>query len=615
MMFHWELTFVQVLERYGYDVTYASNLDFLRHLDLLEGIGAFVAAGHDEYWPAEERAQVDRALASGGTSLAYFGANGGYWRVRFLSGASGALLRTMVCFKGEAGDPMPGSTVRYRDEPNAQPENALFGTMYDGWQLIPFPLTVSNPAHWIYAGTNLRAGDLLHGLVGNEFDRIFENGYSPGGLEVSAEGPVVTAEGVPSKAQVVSRTLPSGRLVFSAGTFYWSLALSDDPELRDGRVERMTVNVLERALDHRRPPRAFPPVTGPSPNSPAPSGVWAAKVEPVAGVAGVSGYQDGPGVSAQFDGPTGLAVTALEQVVVAEAGGNRIRLIENDLARTVRTIAGNGLLGLRDGPGAQAMFRRPTGVAIGPDGAAYVADSDNHLIRRVELSPPYTVSTYAGSTRVQGYVDGPAGQARFRRPTALAFDGVGNLFVADQANHLIRKIDGITREVTTVAGSGGIGFADAPVGTQATFNNPSAIAVGASGALYVYGGGYALLRRIAPAAPHAVSTVAGAGPARFGFADGPGTQARFRAQMGLAASPAGDLFLADTANYRIRKILPGADAASTQVLTIAGTGRQGTALGSGDVADLVAPAGVAVGPSGRIYVSDSYNQVIRVITR
>ncbi len=102
------LAFAQFIEKSGYDVTYASNLDFLRNPALLEGIGAFVVGGHDEYWPAEERAQVDAVLGTGKTSLAYFGANGAYWRIRLEPDAQGHPLRTVVCFKGIGGDPHAG---------------------------------------------------------------------------------------------------------------------------------------------------------------------------------------------------------------------------------------------------------------------------------------------------------------------------------------------------------------------------------------------------------------------------------------------------------------------------------------------------------------------------
>src|SRR5207302_10754490 len=123
-----------------------------------------------------------------------------------------------------------------------------------------------------------------------------------------------------------------------------------------------------------------------------------------------------------------------------------------------------------------------------------------------------------------------------------------------------------------------------------------------------------VLRRIA-AGPGAVSTIAGAGQRLFGDRDGAGDTARFRAQMGMVITSAGELLLADTANYRVRKVIPGADAHSTQVLTVAGSGRQGTRLGAADQSDLVAPTGLALLPNNAVLVSDSFNNVIRLIQR
>jgi DNA-binding beta-propeller fold protein YncE len=612
----WEYHFARFPEQHGYDVTYASNLDFERHVGLLNGIGMFVHGGHDEYWTPQQREQVDQALASGQMSLGHFGGNGAYWRVRMLSSSEGRPLRTLVCYRNAVERaPLPGRTVRFRDEPDPHPENALFGTQYDGWQLIPFPLVVSSPSHWLFAGTGLTRGTQLHGLLGYEFDRTMDNGFTPPGLQTSMDSPVVTAEGVPSRSQVVDRTLPSGRLVFSAGTIYWPLALSEDPELHDSRVARMTLNVLERGLAHRRAPRTLASASGPVPRQPEPRAVWASRVEALAGQEGPGGFRDGAGAQALFLGPTGVAVTPLGQVVVADTGNNRIRLIDVDRERTVRTLAGNGLPGLRDGEGEQAMFRRPTGVAVGPEGAIYVADSDNHNIRRLEQDGTgWRVSTYAGGMRQAGYRDGPAEDARFRRPTALAMDALGNLYVADQAGNRIRMVTAGTRQVVTVAGTGRAGFADSPSGLQAIFNNPSALSVGPAGELYVLDANQRV-RRVSADAVRSVTTLAGRERGPLGFADGRGDEARFRAQMGMAVTASGEVLLADTANYRIRKLVPGKDAATSQVYTLAGSGLLGTRLGTGDVADIVAPTGLAVAPNGSVVISDSGNNVVRVMVR
>jgi hypothetical protein len=147
-------------------------------------------------------------------------------------------------------------------------------------------------------------------------------------------------------------------------------------------------------------------------------------------------------------------------------------------------------------------------------------------------------------------------------------------------------------------------------------NNPSAIVVGAGGELYVFDGGNQKLKRISADPTRAVTTLAGRADVGQGFADGPGTQARFRAQLGMACTPEGALLIADTANFRLRQVVPGTDAASTWVTTVAGSGRLGTALGTGAEAELSIPAGVAVMPDGASYlVTDAFNNLIRRVVR
>jgi hypothetical protein len=123
------------------------------------------------------------------------------------------------------------------------------------------------------------------------------------------------------------------------------------------------------------------------------------------------------------------------------------------------------------------------------------------------------------------------------------------------------------------------------------------------------------VRRITPTPAHPVEMIAGQEEYSFGYEDGPGTQARFRAQMGMVVLAGGEVLLADTANFRLRKIVPGTGAADTLVYTVAGSGRIGTRLGSVEEADLAAPTGLAVLPDTRILVSDSFNNTLRVMTR
>ncbi len=611
-----EHSFVRFLEKNGYDVTYSTGADFVRFSDLLNGIGLLAIAGHDEYWTVEERTQIDAALASGGTSLAYFSANGCFWRVRYTPDRHGNPLRTLVCYKGDPRlDPIPNSTIRFRDPPNARPENQLFGVMYESWQQVRFPHVVGDPTHWLYEGTGLAAGDKLPNLVGVEFDRLFPDYDTPADTRVISESPVVTEQGTASVAHAVERNLPAGNTVFAAGTITWSDGLNPDlPETVDDRVAQMTRNVLERGLVHRRARR---PSTAGSIRARAPvtDGRWAAAVEAFAGVARRRGWADGPATGAQFSGPTGLASLPSGQVLVADTNNHRIRLIDTDSQRTVRTIAGNGVAGFGNGSGAQAMFRKPNALAIAPDGAILVADSENHVIRRIENNPPnWTVTVYAGTPETPGFADGAALSARFNRPTGIAFDRAGNLYVAEVGGNRVRMIRADTREVTTYAGNGAFGWRDAPSGIDAQFSAPSALAVAPTGEVFVLDAYLQYLRRISPRDGHPVDTIAGSPYSADGDTDGIGSQARFRAQLGMVALPSGEILLADSANFRIRKLIPGADAASTRVYTIAGSGQSGTRLGRGDVADIVAPTGLALAPNGNVIVSDSYNHVIRLIT-
>jgi len=343
---------------------------------------------------------------------------------------------------------------------------------------------------------------------------------------------------------------------------------------------------------------------------------WVSSVSPFAGSAGSSGWSDGPGDTALFSRPSTLASTPTGQIVIADAGNQVIRLVGADPARTVSTIAGTGSPGTTDGvPGAQAMFNKPNGLAVASDGTIYVVDSENQVIRRIENNPPtYFVSTYAGAMQQAGFVDSTDPlAARFNWPVALAIDSQDNLYVAEIRGNRIRMIRAGTRQVITYAGNGGSDSVDADAGINASFSAPSALAVAPTGEVYVLDGYTQYIRRISAVGAHRVDTIAGAFSAAVGHIDGAGTWARFRGQLGMAVTTAGEVLLADTGNYRIRKIVPGDSSDSTRVTTIAGSGRAGTRLGSGDVSDIPAPAGLAITPDQRLIVSDSFNNVLRQI--
>lgn len=191
---------------------------------------------------------------------------------------------------------------------------------------------------------------------------------------------------------------------------------------------------------------------------------------------GVAGYLDGPGATAKFNGPKGIAVDAIGNVYVGEGNGLRIRKI--DVAGNVTTIAGTGVFGYLDGPGTTAMFGVPTALAVDAVGNIYVGDVSH--IRKIDVMN--NVTTYAGSG-LAGFADGPALSATFASAEGIAIDAAGNLYIADATNHRIRKIT-TAGMVSTLAGSGAYGYLDGAAST-AQFHTPNGVAVDAVGNVYV----------------------------------------------------------------------------------------------------------------------------------
>ncbi len=217
-----------------------------------------------------------------------------------------------------------------------------------------------------------------------------------------------------------------------------------------------------------------------------------------------------------------------------------------------------------------------------------------------------TITQFAGATGNAGSADGSASTARFTSPAAVAVDASGNVFVVESVNNTLRLITALG-DVTTLAGSAGVSGGTDGTGSAASFKTPSGVAVDTGGNLYVADYGNHTIRRINSAG--VVTTFAGLAGAS-GSADGTGAAARFSSPAGVAVDGAGNVYVADTANSTIRKITPGG-----VVSTLAGTaGSFGSADGTGAAARFFLPFGVAVDSGGTVYVADTYNQVIRVVT-
>jgi sugar lactone lactonase YvrE len=331
-------------------------------------------------------------------------------------------------------------------------------------------------------------------------------------------------------------------------------------------------------------------------------------VTTLAGSVGIAGAGDGTGAAATFFGPQGIAVDASGNIFVADEGNNAIRKVAPDGdVTTVAGLAGESGAGSSDGSPSAARFYSPAGIAVDTSGNLYVADLDNNTIRLVVQSG--NVTTLAGTAGVTGSADGAGPAAEFNEPSAVALDAAGNVYVADAGNGSIRKINPAAVVTTFVGSAGSIGSTDGAggAGGSARFNNPSGVCVDSSGAVYVADTNNDTIRKILPGGR--VSTLAGT-PGVAGSSDGVGGNASFNGPFGVSVDSSGDVYVSDSNNNTIRKI-----SAAGAVTTLAGKpGLLGSADGTGSAARFADPRGIAVDGSGNLYVGDTGNNTLRKIS-
>lgn len=310
-------------------------------------------------------------------------------------------------------------------------------------------------------------------------------------------------------------------------------------------------------------------------------------IRTLAGSTSGGGFADGFGVFSRFSVPRAIAADATGNLWVADTANHVIRRIT--LAGEVVTIAGEpGVAGFADGTASAARFRFPSGIAVDPvTGLIWISDKDNQVIRR--MTPTGTVTTIAGEPGVAGSADAQGTAAKFAYPRGLVVDNSGIAYVADTQNQAIRRVtpDGI---VTTFAGKLLTSGSMDGVGSGAWFRSPSDIARDpTTGNFYVTDTGNHRIRKITPDAT--VTTFAGN---VAGDRDDTGTAAAFRSPWGLDVDTSGNVYVADHDNHKVRRITPS---------------RAVTTLASG----FNHPSGVAFAPDGAIYVSDGFNHAIRRI--
>ncbi|HEX4382288.1 MAG TPA: N,N-dimethylformamidase beta subunit family domain-containing protein [Myxococcales bacterium] len=313
-------------------------------------------------------------------------------------------------------------------------------------------------------------------------------------------------------------------------------------------------------------------------------------------------------------GPTGVAQLPDGSFVVADAQAHRIWRVDSTGAVSPYAGDGNG-----DGnplfdnrPGLQVRFFQPTAVLADPVGNVYVADTHNNVIRKIANDPQHTVTTLAGAFLVGDYADGPGAQARFIDPMGMDFLDATHLVIADSGNQAIRVLDLTTNSVSTLAISHFGDDLDGPA-SIASFYYPTAVAVAPDQRVFFLASSTGKLKVIGADADHSVTTLVGPGiDTNVGFADGSGNDAKMQPQAGLLWNN-GTLLISDSANQRLRIVTPGTDSNSTRVQTWAGTGDMASVDGAAQSASFEVPLGMAFGKDGLVYVTDGAAGTLRAV--
>ncbi len=318
--------------------------------------------------------------------------------------------------------------------------------------------------------------------------------------------------------------------------------------------------------------------------------------------AGFSG-DGGPATGASLNRPSAVFVDGEGDLYIADTNNHRIRKVASD---TMITITGNGTEGFSGdgGPAVSASLNTPHGIFVDGEGNLYIADTRNHRVRKVSSSG--TITTIAGNG-TEGFSGdgGPAASASLNRPHGVFVDGEGVLYIADTNNHRIRKV--VSDTISTVAGNGARGFSgDGGPATQASLNGPVDIVADSTGALYISDRSNNRVRMVVS---DTITTVAGSGADGFSGDGGPATSASLSGPRGISLDGEGNLYIVDRKNHRIRKV------ASDTITTIAGNGARGFSGDGGPAADasLNFPRDVFADGADTLYIADRENHRIRKV--
>jgi trimeric autotransporter adhesin len=322
------------------------------------------------------------------------------------------------------------------------------------------------------------------------------------------------------------------------------------------------------------------------------------------GTSGFSG-DDGAAATASLSEPFGLAVDAVGNFYIADTSNHRVRKV--DTSGMIATVAGNGTEGFSGDSGAAtgATLNTPMGVAVDTAGNLYIADAFNNRIRKVSATGVITTVAGNGDARFSGD-HAAATSASLSAPFGVAVDKAGNLYIADTSNHRVRKVDS-SGMIATVAGNGTESFSgDGGAATHASLNFPTGVTVDRAGDLFITDQSNHRIRKVNTSG--VITTVAGNGNPGFSGDHAAATSASLNLPIGTAVDAAGTFYIADMSNHRIRKV-----STDGTVTTVAGNGIGGFS-GDGNAATratLNSPGGVAVDAAGNLYIADSFNNRIR----
>lgn len=450
------------------------------------------------------------------------------------------------------------------------------------------------------------AGNGTFGYSGDNGAAVLAALYSPSGITVDSGGDIYIADSFNNRIRKVTASTGIITTIAGAGISGYTgdngPATSASLAYPRGVVEDAEGNILIVDTNNSRIRRID-----------ATTGV----ISTIAGVSvgsygGAYAGDDGPAAFALFSGPESVAVDTVGNIIIADTTNHRIRKVDA-LTGVITTVAGNGTSGLSgdNGPASAASLSAPRGVAVDGAGNIYIADTNNSRIRRVDAITG-VITTVAGSgSGGYGGDNGPATKAWISIPFGVALDSFGNVYIADTYNSRIRKVNAITGVITTVAGSYGYGYVgDNGPAITASLAMPSGVTVDASGNIYIADTNNSRIRKV-DAITGVITSVAGNGTNGYSGDNGAATSAAMYNPSGVSITIGGDLYIADTNNHRIRKV----DASNGLITTIAGNGVNGSAgdYNPATEANMSFPASVAFDSAGNVYIADMSNNRIRKI--